>query len=187
MCIHQNASARRPQTQRLPSARCEANCGCSGSTSTNESKANESGWTPRASSCEIDLHARRRLSAPSSWFGSNRPAAGLQALAGHAGHVFVDVQGAWELVPAFQIGLFTSLWAAVAGRAGWRRAALGIGVLALAQAALTPPVGELAHHYGFDPHVGLIRGWALAAPAALAWRLRRPPPDPTGSPIPVGA
>ena len=121
----------------------------------------------------------------SALFGGT--AAGLQALAGHAGHVFVDVQGAWELVPAFQIGLFTSLWAAVAGRAGWRRAALGIGVLALAQAALTPPVGELAHHYGFDPHVGLIRGWALAAPAALAWRLRRPPPDPTGSPIPVGA
>ena len=113
-------------------------------------------------------------------------AAGLQALAGHAGHVFVDPQGAWALVPAFQLGLFTSLWAAVAGRTDWRRAALGLGLLVLGQAALTLPVGELAHHYGFDPHVGLIRGWALAAPAALVWLLRRPAPDPAGAPAPAG-
>ncbi len=115
-------------------------------------------------------------------------AAGLQALAGHAGHLFADAQGAWALVPAFQLGLFTSLWIAVAGRAGWRRAALGLGLLALVQAMLTLPVGELAHHYGFNPHVGLIRGWALAAPAALVWLLRRPASVPTnGSPVPAGA
>ena len=113
-------------------------------------------------------------------------AVGLQALAGHAGHVFVDAQGAWTLVPAFQLALFTSLWTAIAGRTGWRRAAFGLGVLALAQAVLTLPVGELAHHYGFDPHVGLIRGWTLAAPAALVWWLRRPWSDPTGSPVAVG-
>ncbi len=114
-------------------------------------------------------------------------AAGLQALAGHPGHVFVDIQGAWAIVPAFQLGLFTSLWAAVAGRTGWRRAALGLCVLAVAQAVLVPVVGELAHHYGFDPHVGLIRGWALAAPAALVWRLRRPAPGAIGLPTPVSA
>ena len=39
-------------------------------------------------------------------------AAGLQSLAGHAGHTFVDDQGAWLLVPAFQLGLFAALWAA---------------------------------------------------------------------------
>ena len=33
------------------------------------------------------------------------------------------------------------------------------------------PVDELAHHYGFDPHVGLLRGWALVLPAAAAWWL----------------
>ncbi len=113
--------------------------------------------------------------------------AGLQALAGHAGHLFADAQGAWALVPAFQLGLFTSLWVAVAGRCGWRSAALGLGVLALVQAALTLPVGELAHHYGFNPHVGLIRGWALAAPAALVWWLRRPAGEPRGSLVPAGA
>ena len=112
---------------------------------------------------------------------------GLQALAGHAGHVFVDAQGAWTLVPAFQLGLFTSLWTAVAGRTGWRHAAFGLGVLAFAQAMLTVPVGELAHHYSFNPHVGLIRGWTLAAPTVLVWWLRRPAPDSIGLPVAVGA
>ncbi len=36
------------------------------------------------------------------------------------------------------------------------------------------PVDELAHHYGFDPHVGLLRGWALALPVAAVWWLTRP-------------
>ena len=66
-----------------------------------------------------------------------------------------------------------ALWAALAGRSGWRRALLGLGALALAQALLAVPVGELAHHYGFDPHAGLIRGWALAAPAVHVWWLQR--------------
>ena len=35
-------------------------------------------------------------------------------------------------------------------------------------------VGELAYHYGFNPHVGLIRGWALVLPAAAVWWLARP-------------
>ena len=103
-------------------------------------------------------------------------AAGLQALAGHAGHAFVDAQGAWGLVPAFQLGLFAALWAATEGFRGWRRAALGLAALAVAQALLTIPVGELAHHYAFDPHAGLIRGWALALPAAAVWWLTRRAP-----------
>ena len=106
-------------------------------------------------------------------------AAGLQAMAGHAGHAFADEQGAWGLVPAFQIGLFAALWTALAGRrAGWPRALLGLGALALTQALLAIPVGELAAHYGFDPHAGLIRGWALGAPVALIWLLRGSAPLP---------
>ena len=110
-------------------------------------------------------------------------AAGLQGLLGHAGHTFVDDQGAWILVPAFQLGLFAALWAALAGRSGWPRALLGLGALAVTQAMLTIPVGELAHHYGFNPHAGLIRGWALAAPVALVWLLRGSPPLPAFSPL----
>ena len=112
-------------------------------------------------------------------------AAGLQALLGHAGHSFVDDQGAWLLVPAFQLGLFAALWAALGGRSGWPRALLGLGALALAQAVLTIPVGELAQHYGFDPHAGLIRGWALAAPVGLVWLLRHPSRVPAAVPAPA--
>ena len=100
-------------------------------------------------------------------------AAGLQALAGH-GHPFVDEQGAAAMLPAFQVGLFAALWAAVAGRADWRRALAGLGLLAASQAALALPVGELAFHLGFDPHVALIRAWTVVVPAALVWVLARP-------------
>ena len=77
---------------------------------------------------------------------------GLQALAGHTGHVFADDQGAWAILPAFQVGLFAALWIAVAGGGrSWRRALAGLGGVVLVQAAFGVPVGELAHHYGFDP------------------------------------
>ena len=88
----------------------------------------------------------------------------------------MDDQGAWLLVPTFQLGLFAALWAAFGGRRGWPRAPLGLGALALAQAVLAIPVGEFAWHYGFNPHAGLIRGWALAAPVGLVWLLRHPRP-----------
>ena len=48
--------------------------------------------------------------------------------------------------------------------------------MVLLQALFGVPVDELAHHYGFDPHVGLLRGWALALPAAAVWWLSRPVP-----------
>ena len=100
---------------------------------------------------------------------------GLQAVAGHAGHRFADEQGAWAMLPAFQVGLFAALWIAVAGGGrSWRRALAGLGGVILAQATLGVPVDELAQHYGFDPHVGLLRGWALALPAAAVWWLARP-------------
>ena len=106
---------------------------------------------------------------------------GLQTLAGHAGHAFADDQGAWAILPAFQVGLFAALWIAVAGGGhSWRRALAGLGGVVLVQALFGVPVGELAHHYGFDPHVGLLRGWALALPAAVVWNrvwwLGRPAP-----------
>ena len=102
---------------------------------------------------------------------------GLQALAGHAGHAFADDQGAWAILPAFQVGLFVALWIAVAGGGrSWRRALAGLGGVVLVQAAFGVPVDELAHHYGFDPHVGLLRGWALVLPSAAVWWLARPLP-----------
>ena len=35
------------------------------------------------------------------------------------------------------------------------------------RARATTTVDELAHHYGFDPHAGLLGGWALVLPAAV--------------------
>ena len=103
----------------------------------------------------------------------------LRAAAGHAGHRFADDQGAWAILPAFQVGLFAALWVACAGgRRGWRRALAGLAGVVLAQAVLGAPVDELAHHYGFDPHVGLLRGWALALPAAAVWWLLVRPASP---------
>ena len=104
--------------------------------------------------------------------------AGLQALAGH-GHPFVDEQGAAAILPAFQVGLYAALWAAVAGLAEWRRALAGLGLLAAAQAALALPVGELAYHFSFDPHVSLIRALTVVVPVALVWTLARP----AGAPV----
>ena len=94
-----------------------------------------------------------------------------QEVTGHAGHLFADEQGATAILPGFQTGLFAALWVAVAGCTAWRPAALGLGVLAALQLVLALLVGELAQHYGFDPHIGLIRAWAIALPAALVWRL----------------
>ena len=100
-------------------------------------------------------------------------AAGLQALIG-LGHPFVDEQGAAAVMPAFQFGLFAALWAAVAGRAEWRRALAGAGVLAASQLVVAFLVGEMAQHGGFNPHVALIRAWTVVVPLVLVWFLARP-------------
>ena len=114
----------------------------------------------------------------------------LQGLAGHAGHRFADTQGAWAILPAFQAGLFAALWIAFAGvRRSWRRGLAGLGAVVVTQAVLGVPVDELARHYGFDPHVGLLRGWALALPAGVAWWLFVRPASrvPAAAPAPAGA
>ena len=46
----------------------------------------------------------------------------------------------------------------------------------LALTALLVALGELSAHYGLDPHVALFRAWAIVAPLALVWLLRRPVP-----------
>ncbi len=100
-------------------------------------------------------------------------AAGLQALTGH-GHPFVDEQGAAAVLPAFQLGLFAALWAAVAGRARWRSALAGAGLLAASQLVVAFLVGEMAYYGGFNPHVALIRAWTVVVPVVLVWILARP-------------
>ena len=115
-------------------------------------------------------------------------AAGLQALTGH-GHPFVDEQGAAAVLPAFQLGLFAALWAAVAGRARWRSALAGAGLLAASQLVVAFLVGEMAYYGGFNPHVALIRAWTVVVPVVLVWVLARPEGAPVwrASPAPAPA
>ena len=63
---------------------------------------------------------------------------------------------------------------AAAGRS-WRRALAGLGGVVLVQAVAGVPVGELAHHCGFDPHAGLLRGGASALPTVAVRWLTGPP------------
>ena len=99
---------------------------------------------------------------------------GVQGLVGHAGHQYSDSQGALAILPAFQLGLFAALWLALGAERAWRRGLAGIGLMALLQALLLLSLGELALRFGLDPHVGLIRAWAIAAPLAMVWLLWRP-------------
>ena len=108
----------------------------------------------------------------------------LQSLAGHGGHQFSDDQGALAILPAFQLGLFAALWLALGALRSWRRALAGIGLLALLQALLLLPLGELAFHFGLDLHVGLIRAWALVAPLGMVWLLWRPAAAGRTAPLP---
>lgn len=100
--------------------------------------------------------------------------AAIQGLLGHAGHGYNDAQGALILLPAYQVGLLVALWTALGRLPTWRRLAIGLGVLALSQIALLAALGELFHHIGFDPHVSLIRAWAVGAPMIIAFLIVRP-------------
>ena len=109
----------------------------------------------------------------------------IQTLAGHGGHQFSDEQGALAILPAFQLGLFAALWLALGAARSWRRALAGFGLLALLQLVLLPPLGELAVHFGLDPHIGLIRTWAIAAPLGMVWLLWRPAAAGRTAPLPA--
>ena len=105
----------------------------------------------------------------------HRAVDGVQLLVQHGGHRAVDdPQGAFAILPAFQLGLFAAVWVGSGARGPWRRLAGGVLGLAGLQLASLLAVGELSHHFEFAPHVSLIRTWALVAPVALVWVLRRP-------------
>jgi hypothetical protein len=100
--------------------------------------------------------------------------AAAQRVMGHAGHDFGDPQGALALLPAYQVGLLVALWVAFGRTASWPRFATGLAALAASQVALVAGLGELFHHAGLDPHISLIRAWAVAGPLIVAALIEQP-------------
>ncbi len=106
----------------------------------------------------------------------HRVGAGIQRLVQHGGHqLMADPQGAFSILPAFQLGLCAALCGAVAARGSWwRRLPLVMVGLAGLQLTALLGLGEMSHHLGFAPHVSLIRAWSVVAPLALVWLLWGP-------------
>jgi exosortase/archaeosortase family protein len=78
-----------------------------------------------------------------------------------------EVQGAWAILPAYQVVLLATLWICRFGRRGPGRLALGLVVLFASQVALLVAAGELKAHLHLVLPVLAVRGWALAAPLAV--------------------
>jgi S-adenosylmethionine decarboxylase len=83
-----------------------------------------------------------------------------------------DEQGAFALLPAFQMALTLGLWIALTGGRRYSRLAGGLGVVAAAQIVLLAALGSLGLA-GIHLHALAIRGWALVVPLILAatWAL----------------
>lgn len=115
--------------------------------------------------------------------GSVRPLLGRVSEVAHLGHGWVDSQGALDLLPAFQIGLFAALLWLRPGR--YDRGALSAAwlFLLLAQAAAVIGFGELARHSSLEPPIVLIRALALIVPLVLA-RLLEGRGECTSAPLP---
>lgn len=135
--------------------------------------------TPRAGARRVLLTlavgtAVLLLVAPVWSMGITGGAATIQRLSGHAGHTFVDDQGAFAMLPTFQLVLFMSLCVGIRESLTGRRFLVGIASLAILQTGVSVIAGELSHHLGFAPFVGLVRAWGVVVPAALAWVSGRP-------------
>jgi S-adenosylmethionine decarboxylase len=82
-----------------------------------------------------------------------------------------DQQGALALLPAFQIGLLAGLWFALTGTARLRRFAMALGLLAASQIVLLAGLGVAIDLLGVEPHVLVIRIWAVLVPLVIAGAL----------------
>jgi hypothetical protein len=89
-----------------------------------------------------------------------------------AGARLDDPQGAFALLPAFQVGLYLAMWVAAFHQgllvaAGWKRFLTGFVLLQLTQTAGLLALHALASHAGLTAHVRDVRGWAVAGPVLI--------------------
>jgi len=84
-----------------------------------------------------------------------------------------DPQGAWSLLPAYQLGLLLALWLAAFGVTAGRRLGLGLTGLAASQVVLLVVASRLSADLGLALPVTLVRAWAVAGPLLVVWGLAR--------------
>ncbi|MEO8484269.1 MAG: hypothetical protein ABI634_18815 [Acidobacteriota bacterium] len=78
-----------------------------------------------------------------------------------------DPQGAFGMLPAFQVGLYVALAIATFAAIAWRRLAAGLAVLIASQMAIAAAILFVAGHAHVTPVVRDVRAWALAGPILL--------------------
>lgn len=109
-----------------------------------------------------------------AWHAASvRPLLAHLSESAHLGHGWVDPQGALDLLPALQIGLFAALLWLRRGRRDLGALTAAWLFLLLLQAAAVVGFGELARHAPLEPPIVVIRALALIVPLALAWPLDR--------------
>lgn len=97
----------------------------------------------------------------------------LRVALGHAGHDYMDPQGALLMMAPYQLGLFVALWLAWSPRSSGRRLTIGVTALAISQIIVLFGVGEWFSHTGIVPHIAAIRAWSVVSVLTIAfWLLR---------------
>ena len=92
-----------------------------------------------------------------------------------------DFQGALASLPTYHLCLLAGFWIVLTNARRPARAAIALCLLAAADVALLALIDTARIHAGVAPHVLVIRAWAIAVPAVLAWLLfvtRDPGDDP---------
>jgi exosortase/archaeosortase family protein len=87
-----------------------------------------------------------------------------QAIGAAFGTPLTDPQGAIQLLPAFQVGLYVALFVAAFVVLNWRLFLTGLAGLGFSQVVVFAAAELLARHAGLTPHARDVRGWAIAAP-----------------------
>ncbi|MFQ5527466.1 MAG: hypothetical protein ACE5GX_14525 [Thermoanaerobaculia bacterium] len=106
----------------------------------------------------------------------------------HLGHAYSDPQGALLLLPAFFVGLFVAIWAALRQPLRSPRFLVGLGLQLAVGAAIVVTAGELATHARFELPVAAVRAVTLVVPLAAAWWLStRYARDASPSPVSISA
>ncbi len=92
----------------------------------------------------------------------------LHAVLGHAGHAYLDPQGALRTMAPYQLGLLAALALATRPPLLWGRIGAAAGALLALQPVALLLIGEWVAHTGSEPHVAALRGAIVAMTLLVA-------------------